>query len=250
MRYSIEVQYNGTAFYGSQIQGNLPTVQFEVNKALSTILGKPIESYGASRTDEGVHALCNFYHFDWGLPINTSKLQYSLNAILPPALSILRLQQLKNDDANVRFDAISRTYRYRIYFKKNPFLYERAYLFPYTMNMEALNETAKILMEYTDFESFAKKNTQNKTTICQLFQSKWEVYENEIHYLVTGNRFLRGMVRALVGTQLRVARGKLSVEGFRSIIESKNCQLADFSVPGHGLYLEKITYPDDYFIVD
>jgi tRNA pseudouridine38-40 synthase len=242
-RYFIEVQYQGTAFHGSQIQGEQITVQYELNKALSKFLRHPVETLGASRTDEGVHALCNFYHIDLEEVLD-KKVLYNLNALLPSSLSVKNIYTLSNPSANARFEATSRQYRYRIYTEKNPFLFQRALLFPYAIDRAILDQTASLLLSYNDFESFSKKNAQSKTFQCTLYKSEWQQVGDELHYVVWGNRFLRGMVRALVGTQLRVARGKYSFYEFQSIIESKDCSKADFSVPGFGLYLEQINYPE------
>jgi tRNA pseudouridine38-40 synthase len=153
-----------------------------------------------------------------------------------------------NPELNARFDATSRKYRYRIYSKKNPFLNKRALYYPYKIDTESLHKTAAILKEYEDFESFSKRNTQTFTFKCTIFESRWEQHEGELHYVVEANRFLRGMVRGLVGTQLQVARGRYTLDEFRQIIEAKNCTKADFSVAGHGLYLEKINYPQGSLI--
>lgn len=241
-RYFLEVMYDGTAFHGSQVQGTLPTVQLAINNALGTLLRKPVTTFGASRTDEGVHALCNFYHFDID-EVLPSPFLYKMNAILPPALAVCNIYEA-NENANARFDAADRRYRYRIYTHKNPFLFQKALYYPLRINMEMLHQTAAILMEYTDFETFSKRNTQTKTSICTLQQSVWEQNGEELHYIVTGNRFLRGMVRGLVGTQLQVARGRYTLQEFRDIIEAKDCTRANFSVAGHGLYLENISYPE------
>jgi tRNA pseudouridine38-40 synthase len=240
-RYALEVAYDGTAFHGSQIQGDTPTVQLSLNTAISTLLRRPIETYGSSRTDEGVHALGNFYHFDADETLNAHS-AYQLNAILPHTLGILAIYRTA-PDFNARFDAASRRYRYRIYRRKNPFLHLRALHFPYKLDRTILDETAAVLKEYTDFESFSKRNAQTKTYKCTILQSYWEEQGEELHYVVEANRFLRGMVRGLVGTQLRAGRGKYDVDEFRSIIESGDCRRADFSPKGWGLYLEKVVYP-------
>lgn len=243
MRYFVEVIYDGTFFKGSQVQQELPTVQLAMNKALSTLLRRPVATFGASRTDEGVHALCNFYHFDTDHEL-PSHFLYQLNAILPASISVSHIYNALRPEANARFDALSRQYRYRIYNKKNPFLHRRAYYYPFKIDLERLEETAAILKEYNDFETFSKRNSQTFTYRCTIFDSHWEQRDGEIHYVVAANRFLRGMVRALVGTQLQVARGRLSIARFREIIEAKDCRDADFSVAGHGLYLERIQYPE------
>jgi tRNA pseudouridine38-40 synthase len=244
VRYFIEVMYNGTLFHGSQLQGTTPTVQLAINNALSTLLRTNILSYGASRTDEGVHAMCNYYHFDVAVAIQ-STFQYRMNAILPPGIAINKVLQPYDPEMNARFAAVSRRYRYKIYSFKNPFLAQRALFYPLKLNEQILHETAAVITEFNDFEAFSKRNTQSRTSICRIFSSSWERHGDELHYVVEANRFLRGMVRAMVGTQLQVARGKVSKEGFRGIIAAKDCTKADFSVAGHGLYLEHIEYPEN-----
>ncbi len=241
MRYFLEVVYDGTAFHGSQIQGEQETVQLAVNKALSTLLRQPIETFGASRTDEGVHALGNVYHFDIDTDIHP-QLVYKMNALLPQQLSVTRLLQPENQELNSRFDAISRRYRYKIYQSKNPFKHQRALFFPYPIEIEKLHQTASVIKEYIDFESFCKRNSQNFTHNCTIFQSYWEEHGDEIHYIVEANRFLRGMVRALVGTQLKMMKQENPAVALRKIIEAKDCTLADFSVTGNGLYLEAVNF--------
>ena len=244
MRVFIEVTYDGTAFHGSQLQGELSTVQFHVNRVLSILLRRPIETFGASRTDEGVHALANVYHFDMDEPLD-DKLLYRINALLPPQMCANALYKAKDPEMNARFAATSRRYRYKIYHRKNPFLVGRALYHPYPLDLEAMQQAASALKEYTDFETFSKKNTQTYTFNCTIFQAYWERVGDETHFVVEANRFLRGMVRALVGTQIKVGRGVHSVEDFRKIIESKDCSKADFSVTGNGLYLEAVNFPED-----
>lgn len=247
-RYFLEVAYDGTAFHGSQLQGTLPTVQFNVNKALTTILRSPIESFGASRTDEGVHGLGSYYHFDFEGEIADSLL-YKLNALFPPQMAAINLYQAKNPALNARFDAISRRYRYKIYHYKDPFQLKRGLFHPYGLDLEAMKAAASVLKDYTDFETFSKKNTQSFTFNCTIFDTFWEQVGDQTHFVVEANRFLRGMVRALVGTQIKVGRGIHTVQEFRDIIESKDCSKADFSVTGNGLYLESIKYPADSLIL-
>ena len=242
-RYVLEVMYDGTCFHGSQIQGDTPTVQLELNNALSTLFRTPIQTVGASRTDEGVHALCNYYHFDWESELNMD-LKYKCNAILPAGVAVKRLCTATNPEFNSRFDAIRRQYRYRIYAKKDPFLHNRALFYPFTLHRETLDTTADIIKEYEQFESFSKRNAQSKTFNCTIYQSYWEQRGEELQYVVEANRFLRGMVRGLVGTQIHFARGKDPLEGFRKIIEARDCTQAFFNVAGHGLYLENIVYPE------
>lgn len=240
-RYVLEVMYDGTKFSGSQIQGDTPTVQLEINKALSTLFRTPIQTVGASRTDEGVHALCNYYHFDTD-EFNFD-LAYKMNAILSPGIAVKKIHRAA-DDFNARFAATTRRYRYRIYAAKNPFLQERAYYFPFRLDHDLLNQTAAIIKNHTHFESFAKRNSQSHTYTCTINQSYWEVVGNELHYVVEANRFLRGMVRGLVGTQIYIARGKGTLADFQNIVGSNDCTNAFFDVPGHGLYLEEIKYKE------
>jgi tRNA pseudouridine38-40 synthase len=233
--------YDGTKFHGSQVQGETPTVQLEINKALSTLLRRPIISFGASRTDEGVHALCNYYHFDTeDIPAND--FLYKCNSVLPHSIAVKRMCKAADPEFNARFDAIRRRYRYRIYFKKNPFLRDRAFYYPFRIDRGILTETAKVITEYEHFESFAKRNAQVKTFNCKIIQSYWEDKGDELHYIVEANRFLRGMVRGLVGTQLQIARYNGNADDLKKIIEARDCTKAFFSVAGHGLYLENIDY--------
>lgn len=242
-RYFLEVMYDGTAFHGSQLQGDIPTVQLAINQVLNTLFRIPIETFGASRTDEGVHALSNFYHFDTDLPLYKDMV-YKMNAILPPTIAIKKIYLSNDPETNARFAATSRQYRYRIYARKQPFLHKRALFYPFRLDMEILEQTAALLKEYTNFESFSKRNTQSKTFLCKIMDAHWEQHESELHFVVEANRFLRGMVRGLVGTQLQAARGRCDIAGFRSIIEAQDCTRADFSVAGHGLYLEAVRYPE------
>lgn len=242
-RYFLEVSYDGTAFHGSQVQGDLPTVQAALNKAIATLVRQPIETFGASRTDEGVHALSNYYHFDVAEPLHPH-FHYKINAILPEAVSVKAIYAAEGLDFNARFDAQCRTYRYRVYHFKNPFLANRALFFPYRYDRAVLDETAAIIKSYQNFESFSKRASQTKTFLCTIFDSHWEDAGQEIHYVVRANRFLRGMVRGLVSTQLQTARGRWDVAHFRAILDARDCTKADFNVPGHGLYLEEIQYPE------
>jgi tRNA pseudouridine38-40 synthase len=242
IRYVLEVMYDGTCFHGSQVQGDVPTVQLAINKMLATLFRSPVASFGASRTDEGVHALSNFYHFDAADELQFDLL-YKGNAILPDGVAITKLYTA-GPDFNARFDAIRRKYRYRIYASKDPFLLNRALFYPYKLQKSVLDETAAVIKENTQFESFSKRNTQTKTFNCKILESYWEEKEGELHYVVTANRFLRGMVRGLVGTQLHIARTKGDANDIREIFEAHDCKKAFFNVAGHGLYLEEIIYPD------
>ncbi len=244
MRYFIEIAYNGSAYSGFQIQENAHSVQAEVEKVFQIIHKKPVALTGSSRTDAGVHALQNFFHFDYDDELNPHTI-YKMNAILPHDISVKNIHPM-HAEAHCRFDAVSREYKYFIYHEKNPFLQDRAYYFPYTLDIDKLHIAAAILKEYTDYTSFSKRNTQVKTFNCNLYKSEWINENGCLVYNVKGNRFLRGMVRALTGTMLRIGRGKYSINDFRKIIEAKDCSLADFSVPPHALFLEKVEYPEGY----
>lgn len=250
MRYFIEVAYKGARYQGFQVQKNALTIQKEVEKALRVYCRQTISLTGSSRTDAGVHALQNYFHADdesgefAKKPLQDTA--YHLNAILPADISIQSIRQVKQE-AHCRFDALARAYRYVIYTRKNPFLQDRAYFYPYSVDREKLQAAASVLKEYEDFTSFSKRNTQVKTFLCKLAVSEWLFEEETYAYHVRGNRFLRGMVRALTSTMLKVGRGKLSLNDFRSIIEAKDCTKAWFDVPAHGLFLEEVAFPDTIF---
>lgn len=244
-RYFLEVSYKGTNYSGFQVQGNANTVQGEIERAFEILQRDKIILTSSSRTDAGVHALQNFFHFDYDRQIHPQFI-YKINAIAPEDIVIRRLIPVR-DDAHSRFDAIGREYKYFIYRQKDPFLQDRAYYFPYTLDMEKLNQAAGIIKEYDDFTSFSKKNTQVKTFVCRVIESEWVLEKGCLVYRVKGNRFLRGMVRALTATMLKAGRGKMSLDEFRAVIEAKDCTKASFSVPAHGLFLVSVEYPDGYF---
>jgi len=245
MRYFLEVSYKGTNYSGFQSQINANTIQAEIEKALQTILKEEIELTGSSRTDAGVHACQNYFHFDIETELS-SKLIYNLNAILPADIAIRDLFRVKAD-AHCRFDAISREYKYFIYKRKNPFLADRAFYFPYTLNREEMQKAAEMIKGYSDFTSFSKRNTQVKSFECNIKESKWITDDECLIYNVTANRFLRGMVRSLTATMLKLGRGKINIEEFKNIIEAKDCTRANFAVPAHGLFLVNVSYPLNYF---
>jgi len=243
-RYFIEVSYKGTRYAGFQIQQNANSIQAEIEKSLKIFFKEDIKLTCSSRTDAGVHAISNYFHFDAvGLPVQKvlNEVTYNLNAILPDDIVVKRIFEVAGD-AHCRFDARSRSYRYAVYQNKDPFVEDRAYYYPYTLDISKLQSAAGVLMQYQDFTSFSKKNTQVKSFICSIMKSQWTVQDNLTIYNVEANRFLRGMVRGLVGTMLKVGTGKISIDNFRSIIESKDCTKADFSVPPHGLFLLNVSY--------
>lgn len=240
MRYFLEVAYKGTAYAGFQIQNNAKTIQGEVGKALLTLLRRPIKLTGSSRTDAGVHALQNFFHGDFDQVIDKRAL-YSLNAILPSDIVIKRFL-LVEDNAHCRFDAVSREYHYHIYQFKNPFQVDEGYYFPYKLDIDKLQLAAEVIKGQTNFSSFAKKNTQTKTTTCYIKESQWNLSSDGIVYQVKGTRFLRGMVRALVATMLKVGTSKLSIEEFKIIFNHETHAAVDFAAPPQALFLAGVSY--------
>lgn len=237
-RYFLEVAYKGTGYSGFQLQENANTIQAELERAFAVLQREPVRMTGSSRTDAGVHALQNFFHFDFGGEIH-SQFVYKMNAILPGDVVVKRLVKVA-DAAHCRFDALSRTYRYYIYRYKDPFLEDRAYYFPYKLDLEKMQAAAEVLGDYEDFTSFSKRNTQVRTFRCRIMESYWEREGDRLVYVVKADRFLRGMVRALTATMLRVGRGRLGLEEFRAIIEAKDCTRASFAVPAHGLFLVNV----------
>lgn len=240
-RYFLEVSYKGNNYSGFQSQKNTDkTIQAEIEKAFYVLQKSNVELTGSSRTDAGVHALQNYFHFDNDNDIHPQFI-YKLNAILPGDIVAKKLISV-SDEAHCRYDAYSREYKYFIYRRKDPFLADRAFFFPYKLDLGKMREAASILKEYSDFTSFSKRNTQVKTFICNIMESEWQ-HENEcLVYYVKANRFLRGMVRALTATMLKIGRGNVSIAEFRQIIEAKDCTKASFAVPSHGLFLISVEY--------
>ncbi|MFT3904394.1 MAG: tRNA pseudouridine(38-40) synthase TruA [Niabella sp.] len=241
MRYFIELSYKGTAYQGFQVQPNAVTIQSELERAIGVVARRAVSLTGSSRTDSGVHAAQNFFHFDWD-GIFEERLCYNLNAVLPADIAVRAIHPVP-DDAHCRFDALSRTYQYHIYQAKNPFLYDRAWFYPYPLNIELLQSAAGLLKQYSDFTSFSKKNTQVKSFICRISKSNWAYRDRMYVYEVQANRFLRGMVRALVATMLRVGRGTLSLQDFQDIIEARDGSRAFFDAPARGLFLMRVEMP-------
>ena len=241
-RFFIELAYLGTAYAGFQKQQNANSIQAEIEKALEVFFRKQFELTGSSRTDAGVHARQNFFHTDTDLhEIDFQKAVYHVNAILPDDIVMLSVKQV-NADAHSRFDAVSRTYQYTLYLKKDPFMKDRGFFYPYHVDVELLNAAAGIIKAATDFEVFAKKNSQVHTFICKIFKSEWIFNDDHLIYVVEGNRFLRGMVRGLTGTMLKVGRKKMSILEFEQLFKSKISSKVDFSVPAHGLTLERVKF--------
>jgi tRNA pseudouridine38-40 synthase len=244
-RYFLELAYKGTAYSGFQIQDTGVTIQSELTDALRTIFRREFQLTGSSRTDAGVHAEQNYFHFDTEL-VFTDKHVYNLNAVLSKDIAVKQVR-LVQPESHCRFDAISRSYRYSINRYKDPFLTETAWLYPFQIDRAVLDAAAAIIQEYTDFTSFSKRNTQVKTFNCSIELSRWVDRDGLLLYEVRSNRFLRGMIRGLVATMLKVARSSITLNEFRTILESKDCSKADFSAPAHGLCLTKVAFPDRVF---
>ncbi len=242
-RFFIEVAYQGARYAGFQKQENANSIQSEVERALRVYYREAIDLTGSSRTDAGVHAYQNYFHFDYRSDAEETMKNsvYHLNAILPEDIVINRIARAL-DGAHCRFDAVSREYEYRIYRSKNPFIKDRAYYFPYTIDIDRMNEAAEMIRLNEDFQSFSKKNTQVHNYVCKIEESYWKWEGDMLIYKVKGNRFLRGMVRGLAGTMLRLGTNKLNIDQFQSIIQSKDCKKVDFSTPPHGLILVKVNY--------
>ncbi len=241
-RYFLEVSYEGTNYSGFQVQENAKTIQSSVEAALQTLFKEQIHLTGSSRTDSGVHALQNFFHFDTQLVL-TQKAIYNLNSILPPDIAAIAVY-IVSHDAHCRFDGVRREYKYFIYSKKSPFLQDRAWYYPYKIDQDILSKAAKIIESHQDFIPFSKRNTQVNNFNCQMHTSFWSAEGDCLIYNVSANRFLRGMVRALVATMLKTARGNYTLDQFKSIITSGKQASADFSAPAHGLFLTQVVYPE------
>lgn len=242
IRYFLQLSYKGTSYFGWQRQPNAISVQEVVEKTLSTVLREDIAVVGAGRTDTGVHASFYVLHFDVLNEISEPEKQlYHLNRFLPDDIAIQKIKRV-NSDFHARFSAVSRTYKYFICTKKNPFQTETCYKFTVPLNLEKMDEAAKILFEYTDFTSFSKLHTDVKTNNCKIFQAEWIKTGEMLVFTIKADRFLRNMVRAIVGTLLEVGKGKITVDDFRNIIEMKNRGAAGTSVPPQGLFLVDIEY--------
>ncbi len=242
LRYFIEVAYKGTHYSGFQTQQNAETIQSVLELALQKVYKSQFQLTCSSRTDAGVHALQNFFHVDTESELNLKQV-YNVNAVLPRDIIVKNIRPVA-PDWHARFSATHREYKYYITRNRNPFLTETAWFYPYDLNVETLQQAAEILLTYADFTSFSKRNTQVKTFICNIITSKWVQEEGCLVYNVKANRFLRGMVRGLVGTMLQVGRGLITLDDFKKIIEAKDCTKANFTTPSTGLFLVEVIYPD------
>jgi tRNA pseudouridine38-40 synthase len=241
LRYFIKLAYNGTHYHGWQYQPNASSVQETMNKAVSVMLHAPINLMGAGRTDTGVHAKEMFAHFDFESSFDIPKLVHKLNSYLPKDIVVFAIIPV-HDEAHCRFDALKRTYEYHIHTFKNPFLDDQSCYFHQQLDLDLMNEAAKLLFEHTDFQCFSKVNTDVNTFDCTIFEANWKQENSRLVFTISANRFLRNMVRAIVGTLVNVGLHKITLVDFNAIIESKSRDKAGFSVPAHGLYLTEIEY--------
>ena len=246
MRYFIELAYKGTNYKGWQYQPDADTVQETLNKALSLLLKTEIDIVGTGRTDTGVHAKQMYAHFDYETEIDAPKLIHKLNSFLPKDIVVFTIIKVA-DDAHARFDATRRTYEYHIHTIKDAFENEASYQFQLPLDIDKMNEACQILFKHNDFECFSKVNTDVHTFNCMIFEAYWtrvgaKQNGNKLIFTISADRFLRNMVRAIVGTMINIGTGKISLADFEKIIESKDRSQAGFSVPAHGLYLTKIEY--------
>lgn len=243
MRYFITLSYDGTRFHGWQVQPNGTSVQGELQRALSLILRQDIQVTGAGRTDTGVHARMMVAHFDTDAPLADCKqLAYKLNRLLPCDIAIERIEPV-GDDMHARFSATSRTYHYYLHTTKDPFLRHYSCELHYPLDFRLMNEAAQMLLTYDDFGAFCKSHADVKTTLCHVTKAEWkQTSPTAWRFEITANRFLRNMVRAVVGTLIDVGRGRLTLSDFRKVIEGKKRTEAGESMPGHALFLVDIKY--------
>ena len=245
MRYFIELSFKGTNYFGWQIQPDAPTVQEKLNSSLSLLLREKIEIVGAGRTDSGVHAKLMIAHFDSDRVESLDNLKHRLNSLLPDDISVYRIYEVQSD-AHARFDAESRSYIYKIFLGRDPFELETTWqIHNKDFDIDLMNEACKVLLKYKDFKAFSKSKTDVKTYECVIFDAEWVLDNNQLNFNISANRFLRNMVRAIVGTMLEIGQGDLSIADFESVILSRNRSNAGKSVPARGLYLNNIKYPDN-----
>ena len=241
MRYFIELAYKGKSYHGWQIQPDAITVQEKINNAISTVLREDISIVGAGRTDAGVHASQMFAHFDTDKKLDNN-FAFRLNSILPDDIVIFNTKLVHNE-AHARFDASSRSYEYKIWLGRNPFLLDSTWqLYKQELDINLMNKAAAILYDYEDFECFSKVKTEVHTFNCNVTNAEWIINGNELTFHISANRFLRNMVRAIVGTLMDIGLGKITIDDFKKIIESKNRSNAGTSVPAKGLFLTKVAY--------
>ncbi len=247
MRYFIRLSYLGTPFHGWQVQPNAVSVQELLNEALSTVTGEDIYVVGAGRTDTGVHAREMWAHFDAEKEL-MADLKYKLNKFIGPDIAIRKIVPVIAE-AHARFDAVLRQYQYWITRQKDPFLKDRAYFYYGELDVEKMQQASEILLGTKDFSCFSKSNTQTKTNICHIVKAMWQEQNNLLIFTVEADRFLRNMVRAIVGTLLEIGQGKRKIVEITELLDAKDRKRSGESVPAHGLYLTRVDYPKEIFDV-
>lgn len=247
MHYFIELSYDGAAYCGWQRQPATPTVQGTLEKALSTLLREEVETVGAGRTDTGVNASYYTAHFDCSNPVaDCDKLTYKLNLILPPDIAVSAVTAV-GESAHARFDAVEREYTYYISQRKNPFRRFSAWLYYVPLDVERMNRAAESLLRHDDFTSFAKLNSNNKTNICRVTRAEWRREGDMLVFTIRADRFLRNMIRAIVGTLVDVGRGRYTPEEFERILTARDLSLSSGGAPAKGLFLSDVVYPENIF---
>ncbi|MGM0580034.1 MAG: tRNA pseudouridine(38-40) synthase TruA [Bacteroidota bacterium] len=247
MRYFFTIAYKGTQYHGWQKQPNAIGVQQKVEEVFSTIYNQKVEIVGSGRTDSGVHATAQVFHCDFSNELEPEELVFKANKMLPKDVALKHVRQVK-EEAHARFDAISRAYQYHIVTEKNPFAIDQAYFFTLELAIEKMNLAAEKLLSYRDFESFSKVKTDVYTFNCEIFEAFWKQEQESLVFHIKANRFLRGMVRAIVGTLLDVGQNRISIEDFENIIKAKDRKSAGRAVPAHGLFLTEVQYPKDIYL--
>ena len=247
MRYFLKLSYQGTYYHGWQIQPNAITVQEILEDRISKILGKNTPIFGAGRTDTGVHASQMIAHFD-AENIQPEILRFKLNSFLPKDIAIHDIRAVKND-AHARFDAIYRTYHYYIHFEKNPFKNDVSWYFYHgKLDVNLMNQASQILFDFDEFTSFARLHADNKTDFCKIMKAVWTEEKDGLKFEIRADRFLRNMVRAIVGTLVEIGQHKITLNQFIKIIEKKDRKFASASAPAHGLFLAEVAYQDEIYI--
>jgi tRNA pseudouridine38-40 synthase len=247
LRYFIELSYNGKHYHGWQNQPNAITVQEVIEDGLSKLLRTKMSIIGAGRTDAGVHAKQMFAHFDYEEKIDVDHLKFKLNSFLPKDVAIHKIVKVK-EDAHARFDAVSRTYFYDINLEKDVFNFDNSYYLKHQLDIEKMKEAAQVLFQYKDFQCFSRSNTDVKTYNCKMMKAEWKLEGCNLRFCVQADRFLRNMVRAIVGTMIDIGLEKTTIDDFHKIIQSKDRTKAGASAPGHALYLVKVEYPNEIFL--
>jgi len=246
MRYFLELAYDGTNYHGWQTQPNARTVQEVLDKCLSTILRQPVETVGSGRTDTGVHAAQQYSHFDLNQELSINNFCHRLNRLLPPDISALNIYPV-GPEAHARFNAVSRTYEYRIVQAKDPFQQRFTHYLSQPVNLDLMNEAAALLLEFEDFTSFSKVKGDTLHYRCQMHVAYWQPQATGLLFTIKSNRFLRGMVRLVVGTLLDVGKGKILPQDFKRILAAQDRRQASGAAPAAGLFLTQVQYPDNYF---